>query len=276
MRAFDFSALANTLLPAVLAAGAAQMRYFADGVSVETKADTSPVTAADRESEALLLDGLWHAARGVPVIAEESMSLGQSPPRGTAFFLVDPLDGTREFVNRRPEFTVNIGLVVGSKPVFGLIYAPALGELFVTLGGGRAVSAEIPVTAGSANLPDRELRDLHTRAPDLAALTVIESQSHRTAETEAFLKGYAVADVQRSGSSLKFCRIAQGRGDFYARLGPTCEWDTAAGQAILEAAGGSVTDLAWTPLTYGKSNASYKNPHFVAWARTPIAPRADS
>lgn len=274
MRAFDLSDLIDKLLPAVLAAGAVQMRYFSGPVAVETKADTSPVTAADRESEALLLDGLWHAARGVPVIAEESMSLGQAPPKGTAFFLVDPLDGTREFVHRRPEFTINIGLVIGAQPVFGLIYAPALGELFVTLAKERAVFVRMaPDAAGPAKLSAYPLLDLRTRAPDIDALTVMESRSHRTAETDAFLQRYSITGIERAGSSLKFCRIARGEADLYARLGPTCEWDTAAGQAILEAAGGCVTDLSWAQLVYGKTEAAYRNPHFVAWGRTPLASR---
>lgn len=276
MRTIDFPSLAERLLPAVLAAGTVQMRLYEGGCAVESKADSSPVTEADRESEAVLLEGLWKAARGVPVIAEESMALGTAPAAGTTFFLVDPLDGTREFVSRRNEFTINIGLVVAARPVFGLIYAPVLGELYVTLGEGRAVSAHIPVHAAAPRLADMALHTLATRAPDERALTVLESHSHRTPETERFLAGYDLAEVKRAGSSLKFCRIASGAADFYARLGPTKEWDTAAGQAILEAAGGQVTTLDGAPLTYGHAERAYLNPHFVAWARAPIAPsRAD-
>lgn len=272
-RPIDFPTLAERLLPAVIAAGAVQMRFFDEGVTVESKSDSSPVTEADRESEAVLLEGLWQAARGVPVIAEESMALGAAPAPATTFFLVDPLDGTREFANRRREFTVNIGLVVGTRPVFGLIYAPALGELYVTLEEGRAVSAAIPVHAPAPRLSAVPLRTLATRPPDEGALTVLESQSHRTPETERFLAGYAMAEVKRAGSSLKFCRIASGEADFYPRLGPTKEWDTAAGQAILEAAGGQVTTLGGERLTYGHVARAYLNPHFIAWGRAPIAPR---
>jgi 3'(2'), 5'-bisphosphate nucleotidase len=275
MRTFDFPALADKLLPAVLAAGAAQMHLYECGVLVEQKPDSSPVTAADREAEALLLDGLWHAARGVPVVAEESVSLGEAPPRGTAFFLVDPLDGTREFVNHCGEFTVNIGLVVGKSPVFGMIYAPALGELYVTLGPGRSVGTHIPVTAKAEPLASYPLRELRTRTPNVNALTVLESRSHRTPQIEAFLSRYAITEVKRAGSSLKFCQIARGDADFYVRLGPTKEWDTAAGQAILEAAGGMVTTLAGHPLTCGKADDGYLNPNFVAWGREPIPPRAE-
>jgi 3'(2'), 5'-bisphosphate nucleotidase len=274
MRAFDFPSLAEKLLPAVLAAGQAQMRYYQRGVAVETKPDSSPVTVADRESEALLIDGLWEAARGVPVIAEESMSLGQAPAKSKSFFLVDPLDGTREYVNRVGEFTVNIGLVVDHVPVFGMIYAPALGDLYVTLGEGRAVEAHVPLDEQNAMLSSLPLRELRTREPNTEALTVLESRSHRTPETEAFLAGYTIGEVKRAGSSLKFCRIARGDADLYVRLGPTSEWDTAAGQAILEAAGGSVTDMSGTRLTYGKADAGYGNPHFVAWGRDPIAAHA--
>ncbi|HEX2840252.1 3'(2'),5'-bisphosphate nucleotidase CysQ [Hyphomicrobium sp.] len=273
MRTIDFPTLAENLLPAVIAAGVAQMRLYDRGVKVTEKADSSPVTAADREAEALILDGLWHTARGVPVVAEESMALGEVPPRGSTFFLVDPLDGTREFLARNGEFTINIGLVVGTAPVFGMIYAPALGALYVTMGKGYAVEAHIPLQSTNLKLSQTPLRELRTRSPDIEALTVLESRSHRTAETEDFLKRYAVTEVKRAGSSLKFCRIARGDADFYVRLGPTKEWDTAAGQAILEAAGGTVTTLEGVPLTCGNADADYFNPHFVAWGRKPIAPR---
>jgi len=272
MKPFDFGALAGDLLPCVLAAGVVEMRHYQDGTAVEHKSDSSPVTAADREAEAVLLDGLWHAARGVPVVAEESMALGAAPAKGTTFFLVDPLDGTREFVKRCGEFTVNIGLVVDTKPVFGIIYAPALGELYVTLGERKAMQAELPVSAAAARLADLAWREVRVRNPDPDALTIFDSRSHRSPETDRFLAGYAIAEVKPMGSSLKFCRIARGDGDLYARLGPTKEWDTAAGQAILEAAGGTVTTLDGRSLGYGKVADTYFNPHFVAWAGAPIAP----
>ncbi len=274
MRTFDFPSLAENLLPAVIAAGAAQMRLYQGDIAVTQKADSSPVTAADRESEALLLDGLWHAARGVPVVAEESMALGETPSRGSTFFLVDPLDGTREFLHKNGEFTINIGLVVGTAPVFGMIYAPAIGALYVTLGEGRAVEAYISLQGPPAKLSATPLQELRTRTPNADALTVLESRSHRTAETEAFLSRYPVAEVKRAGSSLKFCRIARGDADFYVRLGPTKEWDTAAGQAILEAAGGQVTTLEGVRLTCGHAEDDYLNPNFVAWGKGPLAPRA--
>jgi 3'(2'), 5'-bisphosphate nucleotidase len=274
MRTFDLPLLAERLLPSVLAAGAIQLRLYGEGTAVERKPDSSPVTAADRQAEAILLEGLWAAARGVPVVAEESMSLGVAPPKGTTFFLVDPLDGTREFVEHRGEFTINVGLVVGKVPVFGLIYAPVLGALYVTLGEGNAVETKIPPGDAKVSLRDCPLRALRTREPDVDALTVLESRSHRTPQIDSFLSGYSIAEVKRAGSALKFCLIARGDADFYVRLGPTREWDTASGQAILEAAGGCVTTLAGHRLIYGNVGEDYYNPNFVAWARRPIAPRS--
>lgn len=274
MNTFDFPTLAERLLPSVLAAGAAEMRHYAEGVDVEFKSDKSPVTAADREAEALILEGLQEAAPGVPVIAEERVAAGERTERGSAYFLVDPLDGTREFIKKSGEFTINIGLVVDGMPVFGLIYAPALEAFFVTLGERRAVETRIPLRAARESLADHDLRPLATRTPNRSALTAVESRSHGTPEDAAFLARYDVADVRRVGSSLKFCQIARGEADMYLRLGPTCEWDTAAGQAILAAAGGSVTTLDGEPLRYGRSGGDHVNPSFVAWAQGPIAPRS--
>jgi 3'(2'), 5'-bisphosphate nucleotidase len=273
MRTFDLPSLAANLLPSVIAAGAAQMRHYEQGISVTTKADSSPVTAADRESEAILHEGLWQAARGVPVVAEESMALGEGPSRGSTFFLVDPLDGTGDFVDRRAEFSINIGLVVGVEPVFGMIYAPALGLLFVTLDTGHAVETRLPVDTRAPTLASCALQKLSTRHPQLDALTVLEGRSRRRPETDAFLAGYAIDRVRQAGSSLKFCYIARGDADLYVRVGPTKEWDTAAGQAILEAAGGVVTTLGGERLVCGNAEAEYLNPSFVAWGRTPILPR---
>lgn len=272
MRTFDFPALAEAILPSVIAAGAVELRHHAAGVAVETKADSSPVTAADREAEALVLEGLRAAAPEVPVVAEECAAAGDVPARGSAYFLVDPLDGTREFIRGSGEFTVNVGLVVDGVPVFGMIYAPVIGALFVTLGAGRAVEAAIAADERAPSLAGRPLNDLATRAPDPDALTVVTSRSHRASSVEAFLAGYAVARIERCGSSLKFCRIARGDADLYVRLGPTNEWDTAAGQAILTAAGGCVTLLDGAPLTYGHARDMI-NPPFVAWARESIAPK---
>lgn len=273
MRLLDHSALADALLPAVLAAGRATMRHFKMGVEVEQKPDASPVTVADREAESILLEGLWQAARGVPVVAEESASLGVLPNPSTMFFLVDPLDGTREFINGCAEFTVNIGLIRDGMPVFGLIYAPALSALFLTLDQGRAVEVHIAPDAPVASLKDCAIAGLSTRKPDPHALIVLESRSHRSPATDKFLRGYPIASSKIAGSSLKFCMVARGDADLYARMGPTKEWDTAAGQAILAAAGGSVTRVGGEVLTYGKADVGYLNPHFIAWGKGFIPPR---
>lgn len=265
METLDYLKLTNAVLPSVLRAAKIEMDYFTNGVAVEQKGDQSPVTAADREAEAVLLSGLWDAASGVPVVAEESASLGGLPRAGRCFFVVDPLDGTREFSNGVGEFTINIGLVDGDRTIYGLIYAPAQQRLFVTLSLDRSVEVDIPFMEDApASISDLALKTLRVRSAKLDDLVLIESRSHRAPETEAFLAGYSYQPGQRSGSSLKFCLIARGDGDMYPRLGPTREWDTAAGQAILEAAGGAVVTIDGSELRYGKVEDGYYNPHFIA------------
>ena len=270
MRLVEYRPLVEALLPSVLAAGRIEMAHFAAGVAVETKADTTPVTAADHQAEEVLIAGLHRVAPGVPVIAEEEVAAGRTPATGNAFFLVDPLDGTRAFINRSPEFTINIGLVEGREPVFGIIYAPALGLLFATLGPHESVEARLSPDADGVRLADVTLARLATRAPDPAGLIAFASRSHAAQSTDEFLQQLPIAEKRRASSSLKFCLIARGEADLYARLGQTSEWDTAAGQAILSAAGGNVTTLDGRPLLYGKKDAGYANPHFVAWAREPL------
>jgi 3'(2'), 5'-bisphosphate nucleotidase len=262
--------LVEELLPAVLAAGRLEMRYFAAGVEVSTKQDTTPVTAADHEAEELLLAGLRQVAPGVPVIAEEEVAAGRTPATDDAFFLVDPLDGTSAFIKRSPEFTINIGLVRGGEPVFGIIYAPALDALYATLGSKQAIEARVSPNDEGVRLGDIEMRPLKTRLPDAKGLVAFASRSHAAQSTDEFLSQLPIAEKRKASSSLKFCLIARGDADLYARLGQTSEWDTAAGQAILTAAGGSVTTLDGRPLLYGKKDASYANPHFVAWAGAPL------
>ncbi len=270
MKPEDCRRLVEALLPAVLAAGRIEMRHFAAGVTVETKADATPVTVADHEAEAVLIEGLRHAAPGVPIIAEEAVAAGKVPVIGDAFFLVDPLDGTRAFIKRSPEFTVNIGLIERKRPVFGIIYAPALQLFFATLGPGQAVEAQIAPDAEGVKLSDCQLKPLHTRKPDPNALVAFASRSHAAESTEAFLERLPIVEKRKASSSLKFCLIARGEADLYARLGQTSEWDTAAGHAILEAAGGSITTTDGGELAYGKWEAGYANPQFVAWAREPL------
>ncbi len=270
MKAADCRHLVEGLLPAVLSAGRIEMRHFVAGVAVETKADTTPVTIADHEAEEALLEGLQRVAPGVPVIAEEEVAAGRMPQIKNAFFLVDPLDGTRAFIKRSPEFTINIGLIEGDRPVFGIIYAPALELLFATLGPDEAVETRIAPDATELRLDACQLTPLHTRAPDPEALVAFASRSHATQDTDAFLARLPIAETRKASSSLKFCLIARGEADVYARLGQTSEWDTAAGQAILAAAGGSVTTVDGAPLRYGKRDGGFANPHFVAWGRNSL------
>ena len=183
------------------------------------------------------------------------------------------MDGTREFINKRDEFTVNIALVEAGVPRFGIVYVPAHGDLYLTLGPSRSVLGRVQPDVGVTRLADVVLRDIKVRVPDPRKLTAVASRSHLTPETEAYLGKYQVAARRDAGSSLKFCLLAAGEADIYPRLGPTMAWDTAAGHAVLLAAGGTVMDLSGTPLTYGlRSGGSLKerllNPHFVAWGCT--------
>ncbi len=268
--AFDHAALAERLLRPVLDAGAVEMRYYHAGVAVEAKADNSPVTAADREAEAILLAGLAVAAPGVPVIAEEAVADGRVPATGRALFLVDPLDGTREFIHQRGEFTVNVALAVDGQPRFGIVYAPALGELYVTLGRRRCGFAKVMPDAKVKTLADCGMRDISTREPAAGCLAAVASRSHLTPETEAVLARYPIRDRRDAGSSLKFCLLARGEADLYPRLGPTMEWDIAAGHAVLDAAGGGVVDLKGQPLRYGKAADGYRSQHFIAFGRVAV------
>lgn len=241
-----------------LEAGAKIMEIYDSG-SLETaqKADASPVTAADLAADAVIRAGLEAAFPNIPAVTEEAAeSHAQTDlPR---FFLVDPLDGTKEFINRRGEFTVNIALIEDGIPVRGVVYAPAIGRLFATRGEG-VVELGVEghrIAAGSA-------RPLSVSTPDNAALTVIASKSHRDQATDDYIAKYAVAEFTSAGSSLKFCLLAAGEADFYPRLGRTMEWDTAAGHAVLRAAGGEVLRHDdHQPLVYGKPG--YENPFFLA------------
>ncbi|MBI1649029.1 3'(2'),5'-bisphosphate nucleotidase CysQ [Hyphomicrobium sulfonivorans] len=270
MKLEEYRGLVEALLPAVLAAGRIEMSHFKSGVEVETKADRTPVTVADQEAEKVLIEALRQVAPGIPVIAEEEVAAGRVPETGSTFFLVDPLDGTRAFISGSPEFTVNIGLVVDHRPVFGIIYAPASSELFATLTPHEAFEAHIKPDDSNATLASCSLTRLATREPDRAALVAFASRSHAAQNTDEFLQQLPITEKKRASSSLKFCLIARGEADLYARLGRTSEWDTAAGQAILNAAGGCVTTLDGEPLSYGKSAEGYANPHFIAWGREPL------
>lgn len=234
-------------------AGRAVMAVYATDFDVRGKDDASPVTAADERAEAIILDGLARLSPGVPVVAEEQAAAGESPEPGARFWLVDPLDGTREFIKRNGEFTVNIALVEDGRPVLGLVHAPALDRLY----WGRAGHGAGVVDA------DGE-RAIRVRTPPPEGLTVVASRSHSDPATlAAYLGGRPVAQLINAGSSLKLCLVAEGRADLYPRLGRTMEWDIAAGHAVLAAAGGHVRRVDdGRELAYGKPGLD--NPHFIA------------
>jgi 3'(2'), 5'-bisphosphate nucleotidase len=248
----------RTLRALALEAGAAIMAVYDSGdLAARAKADDSPVTAADLAADAVIVAGLQSAYPDIPVVTEERAEshLGAA---ARLHFLVDPLDGTKEFIQRRGDFTVNIALIKDGAPVAGVVYAPARGRLFRTAAGGGA--AEETALPGAAAGPARAIAAVPA---DNAALRVVASASHRDAATDDWIARYAVAGFRAAGSSLKFCLVAAGEADLYPRLGRTMEWDTAAGHAVLAAAGGAVLRIDdRMPLTYGKPGRD--NPHFVA------------
>jgi 3'(2'), 5'-bisphosphate nucleotidase len=274
MRDEDLEELALALMATAREAGAVIMHYRDLGAPPAFKPDGSPVTAADQAAEELILRDLDRLAPALAVVAEETAArAGAGFDPDQPFFLVDPLDGTRDFIAGGNEFTVNIALIRGREPVFGLIFAPASGRLFVTRGRGEAAKATIEPGAQPLGLAD--LTPIWTRVPDSERLTVCASRSHLNEETSAYMATLKVGETLRSSSSIKFCQIAEGSADVYPRLAPTCEWDTAAGHAILTAAGGAVLGKDGAPLAYGKFETGFLNPGFLAWGRRPggkIAP----
>jgi 3'(2'),5'-bisphosphate nucleotidase len=251
--------LLEALITAAVQAGSAIDDIYRRGFDVVQKADSTPVTDADHAAEAIILEHLRRAAPGVPIVAEEEVAAGRTPAVGAEFFLVDPLDGTKEFVQRRGDFTVNIALVRAGAPVLGVVYAPANSKLFAgDVARRSAFSSEQP----PALSPTSPRVPIHVRAAPAAGLTVVASRSHSTPETDTYLSQYTIADRVAVGSSLKFCLVASGTADLYPRLGPTMEWDTAAGHAVLAAAGGRVLAPGGVPLSYGKPG--FRNPFFIA------------
>ena len=261
----------DTLARIALDAGALIMQVYATDFAIDRKDDSSPVTEADEKAEALILAALSKADPDLPVIAEESVAAGNIPKHGNRFALVDPLDGTKEFINKRGEFTVNIGIIENGVPVMGVVYAPALKRLFVA--DTRFSAWQATAEPGGVLPGEVERQKLSIRPAPEAGLTAIASKSHRSDETNTFLESQPVADIISAGSSLKFCLIAAGEADLYPRLGRTMEWDTAAGQAVAEAAGARVTEADGRPLLYGKKARGYDNPHFIVWGDvTPPVP----
>jgi len=244
-------------------AGKVVLEYYAQGDAVEVrdKDDSSPVTAADEACEAFILEALRQLTPNIPIISEEAASAGDLPDvvRDGAFWLVDPLDGTKEFLSRNGEFTVNIALVEKGRPVAGVVHAPALDRTWLGAQRNGEASAFYAEKGG-------DLEEVRARKMPAEGATVVASRRHGSGgELEAFLSRYHVKDRVSAGSSLKFCLIASAEADIYPRFGRTMEWDTAAGQAVLEAAGGRVETLEQQPLTYGKKG--FENPYFIAYGR---------
>jgi 3'(2'), 5'-bisphosphate nucleotidase len=252
----------DDMLDAALAAGEEILRIRDLGFAVHHKPDASPVTAADQAAEALILARLARLLPDVPVVAEEAVAGGGEARTGERFFLVDPLDGTREFVDGRDEFTVNIALVEQGSPVLGVVVAPALGRSFA---GDVHAAVAFEARRGGTGAGSVERRPLRVRRPQPGRLVAVASRSHASAQTERWLVAQGVTDRVSIGSSLKFCLLAAGEADVYPRFGPTMEWDTAAGHAVLVAAGGAVLDPDGAPLAYGKPG--FRNTDFVATAQ---------
>ena len=249
------------MIAAACAAGARIMEIYGAGCAIEIKSDGSPVTIADREAERIILDRLAHSFPEAPVVAEEQASAGHVPALHGRFFLVDPLDGTRGFADRTGEFTVNIALIEAGAPIAGIVYAPESKLLYHGIVGQGAFRR-----LDSVDLP------IQARLRSAGQLAAIGSRNHRLAEDDSRLEALGATSFTPSGSSLKFCTLAEGAADVYPRWGRTMEWDTAAGQAILEAAGGRVMAMddagkETGPLRYGNVGRGFANPHFIAWGR---------
>jgi len=256
----DFPSIENVFRSLALQAGDRIMQiYNADDFEVKAKSDDSPVTEADEAADALISAGIRAAFPDMVLVTEEqAASHAQS---ASSFIIVDPLDGTKEFIKRRGDFTVNIALVQDGVPIRGVVYAPAKERLFYTEADGRSVEETGPFDIETKG----EVTPISVSKPDNSALLVVASKSHRDAATDAYIGKYSVEDMKSAGSSLKFCLVATGEADLYPRLGRTMEWDTAAGDAVLRGAGGHVIRFDdHTPFTYGKSG--YENPFFIAHA----------
>lgn len=259
----DFSTLETLMIDAAIAAAAAISVIYERPIATDIKPDGSPVTEADRRAEEIILAHL--AQTGLPVLAEESAAAGRIPELGVRYFIVDPLDGTKEFLKRNGEFTVNIALCEAGRPVAGVVLVPPTGALFW---GGPGGAYETRVVNGRTS----DKSSLAVRHAD--PMKIVASRSHGHAALEGLMTCLAIEENVSVGSSLKFCLLARGAAQLYPRFTPTCEWDTAAGQAVLEAAGGVVLTLDGAPLRYGKTERRFLNPFFVAAADTALARRA--
>ncbi len=258
------AALCNSIRRIALEAGQITLDYFDESgyEGADAKADGSPVTLADQEAEKLINKKLEEMLPGIPMIGEEASAAGHRPDLSGQeyFWLVDPLDGTKEFISGKGDYTVNIALIHKREPVLGVVYAPAVGELYAGYteeNGNRKALRWLEDTESE--------KDIHVRKPPREGLTVVASKSHGSAQRlDQYLSGHKVEKLIKRGSSLKICVIAAGKADLYPRFGPTCEWDTAAGDAILRAAGGIIKDFQGKPLVYGGADPHFLNPEFVA------------
>ncbi len=260
MGAMDFDKLTTVMRALALDAGDQIMEIYArPDFDVRSKSDDSPVTEADETADAVISAGLHAAFPDVPLITEEQAT--SHAQIVSTFLIVDPLDGTKEFIKRRGDFTVNIAYVANGLAVRGIVYAPAKGRLFYTDPQGAAIEE----TGSFAKAMPGPTQPIHVSTPDNAGLRVVASKSHRDQATDDYIGKYTTADMKSAGSSLKFCLIATGEADLYPRLGRTMEWDTAAGHAVLAGAGGHVVGFDdHGPLTYGKPG--FENPFFIAHA----------
>ena len=256
----DFDRLETVMRRLALEAGDVIMEiYNSDDFDVRAKSDDSPVTAADEAADALISAGLRAAFPDVLLVTEEQAD--SHSEQASEFLIVDPLDGTKEFIHRRGDFTVNIAYVKDGTPIRGVVYAPAKGRMFFTRAGGESVEEQGPFAKDTVGA----LSPITVSKPDNDALFIVASKSHRDQATEDYINKYSVKDSKSAGSSLKFCLVATGEADLYPRVGRTMEWDTAAGHAVLKGAGGDVVRFDdHSPLTYGKP--IYENPFFIAYA----------
>ena len=258
------TSLLKGLIEAALCASETILAIYETDFDIEIKGDDSPVTQADKAAETVILKHLEQLAPDIPVVAEEATAEGNTPDVEGEFFLVDPLDGTKEFIKKNGEFTVNIAHIRNNVPVMGVIYAPAKGWLYAGYVETGCWQGDVTDPRQSHDIAN--WREIKVRKAG-KIVDVVGSRSHHTPKAEAYLKDFTVGEQKSIGSSLKFCLLAAGEADLYPRFGRTMEWDTAAGDAILSAAGGTVVTLDGKRLKYGKvvqDDASFANPFFIA------------
>ena len=264
----DRAELARGLCEASVRAAEVIMAHYedADTIKVMEKGDRSPVTLADQEAEAVILKALAELTPDIPVVAEEEVAAGRIPQElGNQFFLVDPLDGTKEFLKRNGQFTVNIGLIEDGVPTLGIVYAPAMKRLYFGYSPGKAFIQDIDPADGVDGLAKAPLQPISARIKPASGITAVSSGSHKHEAVEEYLSQFNVVDHKEMGSSLKFCLVATGEADLYPRQPQSsCEWDVAAAHGVLRAAGGDVTQLDGSPFDYGHGERKFLNPGFVA------------